>query len=240
MTGSNHNGDLLKIGDFAKLADTNLRTLRYYEELGLLQPATRSRGGFRYYRRTDLNRLNMIRDLQELGLHLDRIRELMATRDSAGNRSEFIGRVREALGEQDRLLAQRIETLTVQRERIRSALGKIHECEHCRHMPSRAEQLLRAVRDHGTAAAGHRQRAVLASCPGGSPANFRGRSDPAAAREAARSSAVSARPRGTRAGRRERPPADRAPGPPRRASPHPPPQPTLSPGGPADRPPAGR
>ena len=70
--------DLLKIGDFAKLANTNLRTLRYYEELGLIQPATRSQGGFRYYRHTDIHRVQMIRDLQELGLHLDRIRELMA------------------------------------------------------------------------------------------------------------------------------------------------------------------
>jgi hypothetical protein len=41
---------LLKIGAFAELAGTNLRTLCYYEEVGLLQPAARSSGGFRYYR----------------------------------------------------------------------------------------------------------------------------------------------------------------------------------------------
>ncbi|HVS17086.1 MAG TPA: MerR family transcriptional regulator [Planctomycetota bacterium] len=126
---------LLKIGDFARLAGTNLRTLRYYEEIALLVPAARSQGGFRYYRETDLNRLNMIRDLQELGLHLDRIRELMSTRECAATRGAFLGRVRTALSEQDRLLVEKTLALEGQRERIAQALAKIGECENCRHMP---------------------------------------------------------------------------------------------------------
>jgi DNA-binding transcriptional MerR regulator len=126
---------LLKIGDFARLAGTNLRTLRYYEEIGLLAPAARSQGGFRYYRDTDLNRLNMVRDLQSLGLHLDRIRELMSTRAELGSRSGFLGRVRAALAEQDRLLVEKSRALESQRERISQALGKIGECETCLHMP---------------------------------------------------------------------------------------------------------
>lgn len=134
--GSNGSNGLLKIGDFARLAGTNLRTLRYYEEIGLLEPAARSQGGFRYYRQTDLNRLNMIRDLQELGLHLDRIRELMETRHGAESREQFLVRVRGALEEQDRLLAEKIATLEEQRRRIGEALDKVHECERCRHMPS--------------------------------------------------------------------------------------------------------
>ncbi len=127
---------LLKIGDFAKIAGTNLRTLRYYEELGLLTPAQRSQGGFRYYRQTDLNRLNMIRDLQELGLHLDRIRELMSTRESAEDRVAFLRRVRAALDEQDRLLRERIAGLEEQRSRIAAAARKILDCECCRHLPT--------------------------------------------------------------------------------------------------------
>jgi DNA-binding transcriptional MerR regulator len=127
--------ELLKIGDFARLAGTNLRTLRYYEELGLLEAAARSQGGFRYYRRTDVNRLNMIRDLQDLGLSLDRIRELMATRDSGGDRTKFFSQVRAALDEQDRLLIERMTTLERQRERIRAALEKVRQCENCTHTP---------------------------------------------------------------------------------------------------------
>jgi len=130
--------ELLKIGDFAKLAGTNLRTLRYYEELGLLKPASRSKGGFRYYRRTDLNRLNMIRDLQGLGLQLDRIGELMQTRESIGDRDRFLGRVQQALREQDRLLVERTRALEAQRDRIRLALSKLESCKLCEHTPGPA------------------------------------------------------------------------------------------------------
>ena len=69
--------DLLKIGDFARLANTNLRTLRYYEEVGLLVPAARSDGGFRYYRPTDVNRVRLVWDLQQLGLQLEKIAKLL-------------------------------------------------------------------------------------------------------------------------------------------------------------------
>jgi DNA-binding transcriptional MerR regulator len=128
---------LLKIGAFARAAGTNLRTLRYYEELGLLEPASRSRGGFRYYRPTDTHRLDMIRRLQELGLHLDRIRELMATRDGHLDRAAFFERVRKALAEQDRLLLERIRGLEEERGLIGQAFGKLVECECCKHRPER-------------------------------------------------------------------------------------------------------
>lgn len=127
--------DLIKIGDFARLAQTNLRTLRYYEELGLLSPATRSQGGFRYYRRSDTNRVHMIRDLQELGLALERIRELIASRQNAETRETFLARVRQALIEHDRLLSERMLALTEQRKQVAQALHKLGECRHCRHSP---------------------------------------------------------------------------------------------------------
>lgn len=127
--------ELLKIGDFARLAGTNLRTLRYYEELGLLSPAKRSKGGFRYYRDTDLNRLNMIRDLQALGLQLERIRELMNTRSELGDRERFLGRVQQALLEQDRLLQERMQDLQQQRDKIELAVTKLDACHSCSHTP---------------------------------------------------------------------------------------------------------
>lgn len=127
----NSNQELLKIGDFARLADTNLRTLRYYEELGLILPANRSQGGFRYYRRTDINRVQMIRDLQELGLHLERIRDLISARQRGEAREKFLERVREALEEQDRLLCERLRSIEDQRKKVAQALHKIGECRHC-------------------------------------------------------------------------------------------------------------
>lgn len=127
--------DLLKIGDFARLAATNLRTLRYYEELGLLDAASRSPGGFRYYRRTDINRVHMIRDLQELGLHLDRICELLSARSADEPREQFNVQVRLALEEHDRLLAARLSAIEEQRKKVAQALHKLRECRHCAQAP---------------------------------------------------------------------------------------------------------
>src|SRR5262245_8465364 len=128
--------ELIKIGDFARLAGTNLRTLRYYEEIGLLRPATRSAGGFRYYRGQDLDRLRMVASLQQLGLELARIRELMDTRNGTPTRAEFMERVRRALREQVTLIDQRVSALTTQREELGRALGKLTECERCDHSPT--------------------------------------------------------------------------------------------------------
>lgn len=132
MTDQN---DLLKIGEFARLADTNLRTLRYYEELGLLQPADRSPGGFRFYRRTDVNRVFMIRDLQELGLNLEKIKELITVRDEQGDHAVLIQRVRHALGEHSALLEERMNTLAAQKRRVDLALRKTDDCVDCMHTP---------------------------------------------------------------------------------------------------------
>jgi DNA-binding transcriptional MerR regulator len=133
------NADLLRIGEFARRGQTNLRTLRYYEELGLMRPATRTNGGIRYYRDGDLNRLRRICELQELGLSLEKIRDLLSTRSELGEscgREHFISRVRAALEQQEMLLTQRIEGLERQRELVREAMAKASECTHCFLTPS--------------------------------------------------------------------------------------------------------
>lgn len=127
---------LLKIGEFARLAGTNLRTLRYYEEIGLFQPAARSKGGFRFYRETDVHRLNMVHTLQDLGLSLERIREVMDTRQRGQSHEALLGRVRKALTTQDDLLEARMDDLRSQKARIRSAMDKLSDCETCGFHPS--------------------------------------------------------------------------------------------------------
>lgn len=130
--------DLLKIGDFARLAKTNLRTLRYYEELGLLEPAARSTGGFRYYRPTDVNRVRLIWDLQQLGLQLERIAELLGRRGQPLSSAELSARLSGILAEHDRLLEERAALLDKQRKRVALARLKLSECAGCEHHPSAA------------------------------------------------------------------------------------------------------
>jgi DNA-binding transcriptional MerR regulator len=65
---------VFKIGDFSRIARVSCRLLRYYDEIGLLKPATIDRdSGYRYYSAAQLPQLNRILVLKELGLSLEDI-----------------------------------------------------------------------------------------------------------------------------------------------------------------------
>jgi MerR family transcriptional regulator, repressor of the yfmOP operon len=81
----------LRIGELAHRAGVSTRTLRYYEELGLLAPSGHSSGGARRYSEANAERLARIRELQELmGLNLDEIRTILSAEDRLQKlRAEF-------------------------------------------------------------------------------------------------------------------------------------------------------
>ncbi len=70
------------IGEVAKRADVSTRTLRYYQELGLLDPSGASQGGNRRYSEADVVRLQRILELRNvMGFDLERIGEILAAED---------------------------------------------------------------------------------------------------------------------------------------------------------------
>jgi len=72
----------LQIGEAAERAALTQRTLRYYEEKGLLNPPTRMDGGFRLYSPEDMERVDRIRQLKELlGFSLAEIKEMLEAED---------------------------------------------------------------------------------------------------------------------------------------------------------------
>ncbi len=78
----------LRIGELARLAGTTPRTVRYYEEIGLLAAAEeRGAGEHRTYTQADLARLNeMLRLKSMLGLSLEELRDVMAGEDARAAR----------------------------------------------------------------------------------------------------------------------------------------------------------
>ena len=125
----------MKIGDFARTADTNLRTLRYYEELGLLEPSRRSEGGFRYFRVVDLNRVRLIQNLQGLGMSLEEIGKLISHRKVEGDHSAIMTQVTQSLRRQTDLIGERQDHLANLRAGIDEALLKLKTCATCEHTP---------------------------------------------------------------------------------------------------------
>ncbi|MBX7268913.1 MerR family transcriptional regulator [Micromonospora sp. Llam7] len=85
--GSQHNrgpatGRLMQIGEAADRVGLSIRTIRHYEDAGLIVPSARSEGGFRLYTESDLDRLAVVKRMKPLGFTLDEMRELLGVLDA--------------------------------------------------------------------------------------------------------------------------------------------------------------
>ncbi|MGE4463918.1 MerR family transcriptional regulator [Sphaerochaeta sp.] len=92
-----------RIGELARKCKVTVRTIRYYESLGLLKTNHRSDGGQRYYTDADVVYLNRIAELKELDFSLSEIRTiiLMGSEDATGEkrRNELLRQYRSKLSE---------------------------------------------------------------------------------------------------------------------------------------------
>jgi DNA-binding transcriptional MerR regulator len=68
----------LTIGDLASQTNTNVPTIRYYEQIGLLPRALRAANGHRHYNDADLLRLGFIKRCRDFGFTIEQVRELVA------------------------------------------------------------------------------------------------------------------------------------------------------------------
>ncbi|GGU18033.1 MerR family transcriptional regulator [Streptomyces violascens] len=71
----------MQIGEVAARTELSLRTIRHYEETGLVVPSARSQGGFRLYTQSDVARLMVIRRMKLLGFTLEQMRDLLGATD---------------------------------------------------------------------------------------------------------------------------------------------------------------
>jgi DNA-binding transcriptional MerR regulator len=89
----------MHIGELAERTGLSLRTIRHYDEVGLLPATARTDGGFRVYSEEDFERLMVIKQMKPLGFSLEEMAEILnilATQDSeqssatAGRMAEFL------------------------------------------------------------------------------------------------------------------------------------------------------
>jgi MerR family transcriptional regulator, repressor of the yfmOP operon len=124
-TTSTSDAALLKIQEVAAETGLTPRSIRYYEEVGLLEPAARSEGAYRLYDASDLERLRTIKELRdEAGFSLAQIGQLLEDeaareRNRERFRSSHDPTERRALIEDARARVERqIETLEAKAERL--------------------------------------------------------------------------------------------------------------------------
>lgn len=87
----------MQIGEVAEATGLSLRTIRHYEEVGLVLPTTRSKGGFRLYSQDDVARLRLVRAMKPLDLTLDEMRDLLELLDALQGDTGQSERPREVL-----------------------------------------------------------------------------------------------------------------------------------------------
>nr|WP_235967181.1 MerR family transcriptional regulator [Micromonospora rubida] len=81
----------MQIGEAADRVGLSIRTIRHYEEVGLIVPSARSEGGFRLYTEPDLDRLAVVRRMKPLGFTLDEMRDLLDVLDALDARHAATG-----------------------------------------------------------------------------------------------------------------------------------------------------
>jgi DNA-binding transcriptional MerR regulator len=141
---------MLTIGDLAKACNATVRTLRYYEELDLITPETRSAGGYRLYVSATIKRVNAILALQALNYSLEEISVLLGKSSEghhADTRKRKVAFTKTTLAKQSLTIAEKLTSLQAMQAELDQRLTTLTDhcepcaqefpekdcCEHCPH-----------------------------------------------------------------------------------------------------------
>jgi DNA-binding transcriptional MerR regulator len=108
--------EVLQVGDLARESGKTVRAIHLYEELGLLQPMGRSKGGYRLYSMTAPLRIRWIQKLQDMGFSLTDIRTVVRDWEQSGSAPRAMTKMREVYEKK--------------LEETRAQLGKLEQLEH--------------------------------------------------------------------------------------------------------------
>ena len=116
---------LLRIQEAAAEVGLTARSVRYYEEMGLLRPAARSEGDYRLYDPTDLERLRFIKGLRDdAGFSLAEIAQLLED-EAARERGHAAFHATTDPAERKRILCERVASFDRQIETLQRKIGRL-------------------------------------------------------------------------------------------------------------------
>lgn len=132
----------LTIGRLAKRLSLNPRTIRFYEQVGVLPEPARSDAGYRLYTSQDEDRLRFVRSAQAIGLTLGEIKEILAFRDRGERPCGYVEEVLEArlaeINQRMRELRTLKRELIALRERMRADGPPSREGAFCHYIETAA------------------------------------------------------------------------------------------------------
>ena len=122
---------LLKVGDIARRTGKTVRAIHLYEELGLLNPAIRSKGGFRMYRGDGVKRIEWIQKLQDMGFSLTEIKAFLRDWEQSETAPKAISRLREIFSDKLRETQETLGRLSRLVEDLNETLSYMASCRSC-------------------------------------------------------------------------------------------------------------
>jgi DNA-binding transcriptional MerR regulator len=122
---------LLKVGDLARRTGKTVRAVHLYEELGLLTPAVRSKGGFRLYSPRAVARIEWIQKLQDMGFSLTEIKAFLRVWEASSTAPEAMATVREIFADKLRETRETITRLTRLAGELQESLTYLDSCRSC-------------------------------------------------------------------------------------------------------------
>jgi DNA-binding transcriptional MerR regulator len=124
----------MQIGEVAERTGLSLRTIRYYEEVGLVEPSARTQGRFRLYSEADVARLDLVKRMKPLDFSLEEMRDVLSVldalehgADAEADRAELLDRLamyRTAAEERCRALRDQLETAEAFATSLRRELSR--------------------------------------------------------------------------------------------------------------------
>jgi DNA-binding transcriptional MerR regulator len=148
-----HDCALLRVGQLAEQAGKTVRAIRFYEELGLLEPAQRTQGGFRQYDGTALVRIHWIDRLQDLGFSLTEIRDFLASLKAEETGPRAMEQLRTFYAAKLVETRAALERLRALEGELQDSLGYLSTCQTCAPHTHRSACRACGEADHGGRAA---------------------------------------------------------------------------------------
>jgi DNA-binding transcriptional MerR regulator len=122
---------LLTTGDMARLSNNTVRTVRFYEETGVLEPAHRSEGGHRLFPVAELDKLIFVTAMRNAGLSLEEIKLLLGMKGGHACGAEASSKVIPILEQHISAMTEKIAVLSRVRGEFQRAAERLGACLSC-------------------------------------------------------------------------------------------------------------
>lgn len=138
---------LIKVGDLSRRTGKTVRAIHLYEELGLLTPPVRSKGGFRMYSGDGVKRIEWIQKLQDMGFSLTEIKAFLRVWEESATAPDAMATVREIFSDKLRETKETIARLSRLAEELAESLSYLERCRSC--SPNQGQSECCSCENHG-------------------------------------------------------------------------------------------